>query len=94
MNINVTNAGTFLSSWYFPAMRSKHIAVLPAGRTTRVNSCLPFAADLPTLLCREVGGNHHPVPPPRVVSPEVDLYGREPCNKPRPNNNDFFTPSC
>ena len=67
-----------MSSWYFPAMGSKHIAVLAAGTTTRASSCLHFVADHPTRLYREVEGRHHPVPRPQVVSPEVDLTGREP----------------
>ena len=92
-NINVTNAGTFLSSWYFPAMGSKHIAVLAAGTTTRASSCLLFVADHPTRLHWEVEGRHHPVPRPQGVSPEVDLYGREPFKKSRLNNSDYSKPS-
>jgi hypothetical protein len=72
MNINVTNAKRFLSNWYFHPMKAKNIAVLRAGTTTRVNSCLPFAADHPTHLYIQAEGNHRPVPPPQVDSPEVD----------------------
>jgi hypothetical protein len=59
-------------------MGSKHMAVLAAGITIRVSSCLLFAADHPTRLFREMEGRHHPVPRPQAVSPEVDLTGREP----------------
>ncbi len=63
-------------------MGSKHMAVLAAGITIRVSSCLLFAADHPTRLCREAQGLRHPVPRLQGVFPEVDLHGREPFNNP------------
>ena len=63
-------------------MRLRHIAALPVVKETHARSCLLFAADHPTRLCREAQGLRHPVPRLQGVFPEVELHGREPFNNP------------
>lgn len=72
MSISVTNAEISLSSWCFPAIRSKHIAALPVAKETHARSCLLFAADHPTHPVWPAKGFHHPVPLPQAVFPEAD----------------------